>query len=229
MTWKQFFTSSLGKKYVMGLTGISLIIFLIVHLSINLTALMPDNGEMFNKAAHFMATNIIIRIAEVGLFAGIFLHIIQGLMLWGQNAAARPVNYAVNAANKNSKWYSRSMGLLGTLLLMFLIIHVGDFWVKSRFIGLEEVGVAGSSEPVGDLYSKMINTFTPIWMPVIYAFAMISLGYHLLHGFQSSFQSLGVNHKRYTPIIKCVGTGFSIIVPLAFAIIPFVIHFRHAA
>lgn len=229
MTWKQFFTSSIGKKLVMGLTGIFLIIFLVVHVSINITAVLPDEGETFNKAAHFMATNIFIRIAEVGLFAGILLHIIQGLMLWSQNNAARPVKYAMNDASKNSKWYSRSMGLLGTLLLIFLILHVSDFWVKSRFIGLDEVGVAGSSEPVGDLYVKMVNTFTPLWVPVLYAIAMASLAYHLLHGFQSAFQSLGINHKRYTPIIKGIGAAFSIIVPLAFAIIPFVIHFRHAA
>jgi len=228
MTWKQLFTSSIGKKFVMGLTGIFLITFLIVHVSINLTSLVPDDGATFNKLAHFMGTNIIIRIAEIGLFAGIFLHIIQGFVLWGQNTSARPVKYEVNHPEKNSTWYSRSMGLLGTLLLIFLISHVSDFWVKSRFIGLDEVGVPGRLEPVGDLYSKMVNTFTPLWVPVLYGVAMVSLAYHLLHGFQSAFQSLGINHKRYTPIIKSIGVAFSIIVPLAFAIIPFVIHFRHA-
>jgi succinate dehydrogenase / fumarate reductase, cytochrome b subunit len=224
MTWKQFFTSSVGKKFTMGLTGIFLITFLMVHVGINATALLNDQGETFNKAAHFMATNIFIRIMEFGLFGGILLHIVQGLLLWKQNTDARPVQYASYAGNKNSKWYSRSMGLLGTLLLMFLIIHVSDFWVKSRFIGLDEK--AAGAEMVGDLYVKMEITFKQWWVVLLYTLAMVSLAYHLLHGFQSAFQTVGVNHSRYTPIIKTAGFVFSIVVPLLFAVIPVVIHMR---
>ncbi len=210
----------------MGLTGIFLITFLLVHVGINATALLNDQGETFNKAAHFMATNIFIRIMEFGLFGGILLHIIQGFLLWKHNNAARPVQYASYAGNKNSKWYSRSMGLLGTLLLIFLIMHVSDFWVKSRFIGLGEKTVG--SEMVGDLYAKMQNTFSELWVVILYALAMASLAYHLLHGFQSAFQTVGVNHSRYTPIIKNAGFVFSIVVPLLFAVIPVVIYLRGA-
>ena len=128
MTWKHFFTSSIGKKLTMGLTGLFLITFLIVHVGVNSCIFVNDGGETFNTAAHFMSHNWILRIMEVGLFAGLILHIIQGLLLWKQNTAARPVKYTVNNANKNSKWYSRSMGLLGTLLLFFLVIHISKFY-----------------------------------------------------------------------------------------------------
>ena len=124
MTWKSFFTASIGKKFAMGLTGLFLITFLMVHAGVNSSIFVNDNGETFNSAAHFMSHNWVIRIMELGLFAGLFLHIIQGLLLWKQNKAARPVKYEMSDANKNSKWYSRSMGLLGTLLLFFLIIHI---------------------------------------------------------------------------------------------------------
>src|SRR5687767_11556265 len=111
MTWKQFFTSSIGKKFVMGFTGFFLIIFLIVHASVNALIFQQDNGDMFNTVAYFMSHNFFLRIMEIGLFVGLLLHIIQGLILWRQNVKARPVGYKVNRPRANSKWYSRSMGL----------------------------------------------------------------------------------------------------------------------
>src|SRR6188508_2911241 len=122
MTWKNFFTSSIGKKIIMGLTGFFLIIFLIVHCGVNSMIFFNDGGETFNHWAHFMGSNLIVRTMEIGLFAFLILHIVQGLILWKQNNAARPVKYAVNKPEKNSTWYSRGMGLLGTLILMFLVL-----------------------------------------------------------------------------------------------------------
>ncbi|MBX9732589.1 MAG: succinate dehydrogenase, partial [Chitinophagaceae bacterium] len=127
MTWKQVFTSSVGKKLVMGLTGISLILFLIVHASLNACIWANDGGEMFNHAAHFMGSNVVPRILEIGLFGGIILHIFQGYLLTLENRKKRSVGYAVSYAD-GSKWYSRSMGLLGTLILLFLVIHLAHFW-----------------------------------------------------------------------------------------------------
>jgi succinate dehydrogenase / fumarate reductase, cytochrome b subunit len=139
MNWfGTFLTSSIGKKFVMGLTGISLVLFLLVHCGINALIFANDGGVLFNKAAHFMGTNIIIRTMEIGLFGGILLHIVQAYILAAGNAKARPSKYQVNNASANSRWYSRSMTLLGTLILLFLIIHLKHFWVVSRFIGLEE-------------------------------------------------------------------------------------------
>ena len=111
MTFKMLFTSSIGKKFTMGLTGLFLISFLVIHCTVNSMIFFNDGGEMFNTWAHFMSHNYIVRFLEIGLFAGLIVHIVQGLLLWKQNNAARPVKYAMNAAGTNSKWYSRSMGL----------------------------------------------------------------------------------------------------------------------
>jgi succinate dehydrogenase / fumarate reductase, cytochrome b subunit len=219
MGLQKAFTSSIGKKLLMGITGLFLISFLLVHCSINACMFMNDGGDLFNRAAHFMGTNWIIRTMEIVLFGGLLLHIVQGLLLWQQNSAKRPVKYAVSAANENSKWYSRSMGLLGTILLMFLIVHLYHFWRESRFGDLPEI-TASNGDTVMNLYSEMQLVFANIWVVVLYVLAMISLGYHLLHGFSSAFQSLGLNHKKYTPLIKIAGIIFSILVPLLFAAMP---------
>ena len=131
------FSQSIGRKIAMGLTGLFLISFLVVHCFLNALIFFNDGGETFNIGAEFMATNWIIRAMEIVLFAGILLHIWLALKLTIQNRRARPVKYAVGPGQSNSKWYSRWMGLLGTLLLMFLIIHTRHFWVETRFIGLE--------------------------------------------------------------------------------------------
>ena len=128
------FSSSLGKKYLMGLTGLFLITFLLVHCFINAMVFFDTDGKLFNSYAHLMGTNILIRIMEVGLFGGLLLHIIDGLMLFFQNRAARPQQYAYVKHAENITWYSRSMALLGTLLLIFLILHLSHFWVHSRFM-----------------------------------------------------------------------------------------------
>jgi succinate dehydrogenase / fumarate reductase cytochrome b subunit len=218
MTWKQFFTSSLGKKYIMGLTGLFLISFLIVHVGVNSCIFVNDNGETFNTAAHFMSHNWVVRILEIGLFAGIFLHFIQGLLLWKQNSAARPIKYAVNGASANSSWYSRSMGLLGTLLLMFLIIHLSHFWYETK----KDLYFGDDNE---NTYAGIKVVFSKWYFVVIYLLGIISLFWHLIQGFQSAFQSLGINHKRYTPIIKCVGVAYSIIVCTLFALMPILMYF----
>jgi succinate dehydrogenase / fumarate reductase cytochrome b subunit len=165
---------------------------------------------------------------EIGLFAGLILHIVQGLVLWSQNSKARPVKYEMNKASENSKWYSRSMGLLGTLLLMFLVLHIYHFWTPSRLGGianihpLEETSlVTYNNQETLNLFAEMKLVFENNFLVVvIYVLGVISLAWHLLHGFQSAFQTLGINHKKYTPIIKAVGIGFSIIVPLIFALMP---------
>ncbi len=218
MKWSEFFFSSPGKKLVMALTGISLILFLVVHAGLNACIWANDGGEMFNKAAHFMGATVVIRILEVGLFVGILLHIIQGYVLTARNNSRRSVSYAVSYGNSGSKWYSRSMGLLGTIILLFLIIHWVHFWIPSRFTGVEETFI--DNKPVHDLYNLMKTTFSVLWVVIVYVLACISLSYHLMHGFQSSFRTLGVHNKRYITLIKALGYGFSVIIPLVFAMMP---------
>lgn len=216
-----FLSSSLGKKVVMGLTGLFLISFLVVHCFLNSFIFFNDGGLMFNTGAHFMATNWLIRAMEVVLMLGLILHVVQALVLTLENKKARPVGYAQVNGAANSSWYSRSMGLLGTLLLIFLIIHLAHFWVKSRFTGLPGEDANGHE----NLYAVMQETFKHMWVVIVYSLAMISLAYHLMHGFQSAFQTLGLNHKKYTPLIKSVGMWFSIIVPIIFAAMPIAMHF----
>ncbi len=214
------FSSSIGKKLIMGITGLFLISFLVVHCFINSLIIVNDGGLTFNMGAHFMGTNWIIRAMEVVLFAGLLAHIVQGFRLVFQNRAARPERYAVTNGAANSKWYSRSMGLLGTLLLIFLIVHISKFWVMSRFTGIPTVDANGNH----DLFAVMVETFKNPFLVLLYVLAMVSLAYHLLHGFSSAFQTLGWNHKKYTPLIKGFGFWFSIIIPLIFALMPIVMY-----
>lgn len=215
-TSPNFLQSSLGKKLIMSLTGLFLITFLIVHALLNSFIFFNDGGLTFNEGAKFMAENPIIRAMEYVLFIGLIIHSIQALFVTLQNTKARPVKYAVNKGEANSKWYSRSMGLLGTLLLIFLIIHLANFWVKSRFTGLPGLDANGNE----NLYLVMQEAFSNILIVVLYVLAQISLAYHLMHGFQSSFQTLGLNHPKYTPVIKSIGFWFSILISVVFAAMP---------
>lgn len=216
MTWKQFFTSSIGKKFIMGFTGLFLILFLIVHAGLNACIFVSE--ETFNAAGNFMSHNWIMRILEVGLFVGLILHIIQGLMLTAQNNAARPVKYAVSKAEKNSKWYSRSMGLLGVLILLFLIMHLSHFWVGTK----KELYFGGEAH---SMYGEMREVFSnTIWV-ILYLVGLVALFWHLLHGFQSAFQTFGLKNKKFAPIIKCLGIGYSILIVLLFALMPLSFYF----
>ena len=216
MSKKNFLSSSIGKKLLMGATGLFLVSFLVVHVSINACIFANDGGELFNAAAGFMAHNIVIRVMEIGLFAGLILHIVQALVLTLANNKARPIKYAVQNGGANSSWYSRSMGILGSLLLIFLVVHLKNFWIPTK--------IAVFNHQEHNTFASMKEVFAQPLFVIIYLVGVISLAYHLLHGFQSAFQTLGINHKKYTPIIKKLGIAFSIIVPLLFAAMPIAMH-----
>ena len=207
----------------MALTGIFLVVFLVVHCYVNANVFFSNAEENFNRAAHFMGTNLLIRITEVGLFAGFILHIVQGYKLELQNRAKRKSRYAVTAGNKTSKWYSRSMAILGTLILLFLIVHLAHFWVPSRFGGLAEVEYDGVK--YHNLYLEMMNVFAEPVFVILYVLGCISLAWHLLHGVQSAAQTLGWTSKNYFPLIKKIGIVFSILIPLIFALMPIFMYF----
>jgi succinate dehydrogenase / fumarate reductase, cytochrome b subunit len=218
MTWKEYFTSSIGKKLVMAFTGIFLILFLIVHATANSCIFLMDEGATYNGVAHFLSHNWIVRFLELGLFAGLFAHIIQGLMLWAQNNKKRPVKYAVNPGNATSKWYSRSMGILGSLLLIFLVIHLKDFFIGTK------IALYGGDTP-HNLYEKMKAEFSELPAVIIYLVGVIALCWHLIHGFASAFQTIGINSPKYNSTIKTIGIGYSIIVCLLFASMPVAFYF----
>lgn len=203
----------------MGVTGISLVGFLVVHCYINALIFLPDGIRRYLEAGHFMGTNPIVRTLEIGLFVGIILHIVQGLMLTAQNKAKRPIGYQIAPGSKSSTWYSRSMGLLGTLILIFIVMHLSHFWVPNRY---EQH--FGSGHEI-NLYEKMEMVFQNPIVVLVYVLGCISLAWHLMHGFWSAFQTLGMYTPKYAPFIKGLGTAFSIIVPLIFIAMPVAFYF----
>jgi succinate dehydrogenase / fumarate reductase, cytochrome b subunit len=212
------FQSSIGRKLIMGLTGLFLISFLIIHVSINSTIFLNDHGVTFNDYAHFMSHNFIVRFLELGLFAGLLAHIIQGALLTFANQKTRPSKYAVSAGNATSKWYSRSMGILGSLLLIFLTVHLTHFWAPTKaalYLRNDEATLP---------FNELKETFSNIWIVIIYILGVISLAWHLVHGFPSAFQTLGINNTKYNGIIKGAGLGYTLIISLLFILMPISIH-----
>lgn len=226
MNWSAIFTSSVGKKIVIASTGFFLISFLIIHAGLNACIFADlfdnsDNGDMFNRAAHFMGSSWVIRALEFVLFAGFIVHIIQGYALEIKNRKTRSIGYKVRLGNRGSKWYSRSMALLGTLLLLFLIMHISQFWFPSRFGGLEDV----PGKNYHNLFKRMVVVFQNPFIVVLYVLACISLAYHLLQGFMSAFRTFGLHNSRYIALIKGLGAFFAIFISIVFALMPVSVFF----
>lgn len=223
-TWfGRFITSSIGKKVVMALTGLFLISFLAVHLAGNVQLLSGDGGQSFNEYAYFMTHNPLIKFTSYGLYAFILIHAIQGFLLWKKNHDARgSQGYAVKV-NRTAGASSASvrMGALGTVILIFIIVHMVQFWAQMKIVDtVPDISYPGAEYAVKDLYALVASTYTNIWFVLFYVVSMIFIGFHLYHGFESAFQTLGLNHQKWTPLVKVIGRAYSIIVPLGFAIIP---------
>jgi succinate dehydrogenase / fumarate reductase, cytochrome b subunit len=223
MNWfTKLLTSSIGRKLLMALTGLFLILFLAVHLIGNLQLLKDDAGHAFNVYAQFMTSNPLIKIVSYMNYAFILIHVIWAILLTIHNRKARGAQgYAIG--NASATWSSRNMGILGTLILIFLVIHLKGFWYEMHWgeIPTENYGAG----PVKDLYDVVDKAYTLWWYVAIYIVSMTVLAFHLWHGFISAFQTLGLNHSKYNPLINFVGKAFAIIVPLLFAIIPVFMYF----
>ncbi len=206
--------SSITKKTVLALAGLFLISFLVVHLAINLLLLNNDDGAAFTVAVEFMTTNPVIKIMEIVLMSGFAVHIILGVIIQIYNWMARPVRYKV-AAYSELSFFSKYMIHTGAIIFIFLSIHFTNFY----FVKL---GLVSPPEGVGkeDFYQMATLLFADKFYAVLYAVLMIFLGFHLHHAFQSAFHTLGINHTKYTPVIKALGTIYSIVIPLGFASIP---------
>lgn len=221
MSWvKHFITSSPGRKLIMSLTGIFLILFLLVHLAGNLQLLLDDGGEAFNIYAHVMSHNPLIRVISLGLYFFILLHAVQGVIVTLQNRQARPKKY-VKGGYPQASAVSRQMMLLGILVLAFLFLHMGDFWYKLRFTdALAMRSYDGYEHAVMDIYTRVDTAFRQGWIVIVYLTGLVALAFHLWHGFESAFQTLGLTHKRYGFLFRVIGRGYSILVPAGFALIP---------
>lgn len=220
MSWvTQTLSSSLGRKVIMSLTGLFLCTFLVVHMAGNLQLFKSDGGRAFNEYTYFMTHNPLIMTVSYLLYTSILVHAIMALVLTRYNQASRPVKYAYSHAASNSAWSSRNMGILGTLLLIFIVLHMRTFWYEMHFGSVPMAEYDGKQYK--DLYTVVIEAFSQWWYVTIYVICMIALGYHLVHGFKSGFQTLGIRHKKYTPLIEFLGTYiFAIAIPAAFAAMP---------
>ncbi len=222
MSWfTNFLTSSIGQKLVMSLTGLFLMLFLVIHLLGNLLLMLDDGGEAFNLYAKKMTTDPIIKTVSYVLYISILIHAIQGWLLWVKNRKARgPVGYAVKVtkAVKTSAFASTRMGALGTIIFIFILIHLYQFWLQMKLDKLPYMTIEGKEYK--DLYYIVSLTYENAGFVIFYVVSMVVIAFHLWHGFQSAFQTLGLEHRKYTPIVKFVGKVYSIIVPALFALIP---------
>lgn len=218
MNWfTSLLSSTLGRKLLMALTGLFLIIFLVVHLIGNLQLLKNDGGEAFNIYAQFMTSNPLIKTVSYVNYTFIILHVIWAIILSRRNRVARgSKGYAVN--KNSSEWTSRNMGILGTFIFIFLVIHLKGFWYEMHWGGIAVENYDGKE--VKNLYAVVDAAYSQVWYVTVYVVSMLLLSFHLWHGFASAFQTLGLNHAKYNPIIKFVGRAFAIVVPAGFALIP---------
>ena len=220
MSWvTQTLSSSLGRKVVMSLTGLFLCTFLIVHMVGNLQLFKDDGGRAFNEYSYFMTHNPLIMAVSYLLYSSILIHALMAFILTRHNQASRPVKYAYSKPEANSPWSSRNMGILGTVLLVFIVIHMRNFWYETHFGSIPVAEYDGKIYK--NLYLVVGEAFKIWWYVAFYVIAMAALGYHLVHGFQSGFQTLGVRHRKYTPLIEAVGVyGFGVLMPALFAAMP---------
>jgi succinate dehydrogenase / fumarate reductase cytochrome b subunit len=263
MNWViKMFSSSLGQKFIMALTGLFLCSFLIVHMIGNLQLFKADDGLAFNTYAVFMTTNPLIKLTSYLLYFSILFHAVKGILLIVKNNKARPVKYAVQNGSANSHWTSRSMGILGTIILVFIVVHMKNFWFEYKFgheIGYTSyytnlaTGETGSKEMsadytqfnkieegmtadekgqyrlviVKDLYKAVALQFKEWYLVALYVLCMFAVAFHLYHGFQSAFQTLGLNHSKYNGLIKFLGIWiYSILLPAGFAAMPLFFFFK---
>lgn len=284
MSWiTKTLTSTIGRKLVMSLTGLFLVSFLVVHLIGNLQLFYDDAGLAFNKYSKFMSTNGLIRLLEIGLVLGFVLHIAQAYLLTRLNSQARPVQYAYQLKpTKEVSWFSRNMGLSGSIVLVFLVMHLYNFYYAyhyeeqqyaiylkgaplkqvrmslapseadkaamaqmgmppqpNRAISVDSVGehivisantaqyndlkpqLASIEDQYKDMYWLVKTVFQEqFWYSILYVLAMVLLGMHLNHGFQSAWRTLGIEHKKYTPALQSLGLYISVLIPAAFAAMP---------
>jgi len=253
---KPVLTSSLGKKLIMSLTGLFLCTFLIVHLIGNLQLFKDDAGYAFNTYAYFMTHFTPIKVVSYLLYLSIIVHAVYALILTLKNKAARPVGYNQYDGKSNSAWNSRNMGILGTVLLIFIVTHMQNFWYQYKFgttpyveyrtelsTGNQEVLKLDDipSDYTGyvqyqdagfevikskDLYRQVEEAFKNPLLVGLYVLGMAALAFHLIHGFQSAFQTIGFNHRRYNGIIRTIGVWvFGVIIPILFAAMPLYFYF----
>lgn len=218
------FRSSVGRKVVMSISGLFLILFLVVHLLGNLQLLLDDGGMQFNLYTYFMTHNPVIKMISYILYFTILLHTFQGIYLALVNRKAKGKSYAIKS-NVSKSYFARYMIHLGIIIFIFLMIHLYQFWLQMKLGNLPLVEYPGKDHLYKDLYTPVLQAFQHSGYVVFYVFSMFILSLHLWHGFHSAFQSLGIYHKKYNALIHWAGILYSVLIPLGFAILPVYIYF----
>ena len=218
-------SSSIARKVAMALSALFLIIFLIIHLAVNVTSLF--SAEVFNDLSHFMGTNPLIQFAmQPVLIFGVVFHFVMGFILEIRNKKARNVKYAKFNGAASASWMSRNMAYSGAAILAFIVLHFIDFWIPELNTKYVLGDMSGMHNGEFRYFEELQHKFVPIWRVCAYVVAFIFLGLHLAHGFQSAFQSMGFNNK-YSKFVNSLGKWYSILIPLGFIIIALFHHLNH--
>ena len=217
--------SSIGRKVVMSVTGIALVLFLTFHMAMNLVALF--SGEAYNMICEFLGANWYALVATVGLAALFVIHIIYAFWLTIQNRAARGnERYAVTVKPKNVEWASQNMLVLGIIVILGLALHFVNFWYKMQFAEIIHEPMLGGLHAT-DGYGYIMQTFSNPVFFVLYLIWLAALWFHLTHGFWSSMQSLGWNNKTWINRWKCISNIYSTIIVLGFALVAVVFFLKN--
>jgi succinate dehydrogenase / fumarate reductase cytochrome b subunit len=206
-------SSSIARKIIMALSGLFLVLFLGQHFAINITSVIaPDT---FNTWSHFMGYNPLVQYAlQPVLIGGVIVHFVMGFVLEIQNNRARGVSYVKYNGGANASWISRNMIISGGVVLAFLFMHMYDFWLHEMVYKYVE----NSPEDATRYYAETVEKFHSPVKTILYVISFALLALHLLHGFASSFQTMGVNNK-YSPAIKAFTKVYAVAIPLGFAFI----------
>jgi succinate dehydrogenase / fumarate reductase cytochrome b subunit len=214
-------SSSIVRKFAMALSGFFLLVFLLQHMSINMLSVFSPDA--FNTTSHFMGTFWLIQyIFQPILAFGVIFHLGMGMRLELQNRSARPIKYAMNKGGENSTWMSRNMIITGVMIMLFLGLHFYDFWIPElihKYVDNEGAYIMVEGEKVMRYYHELQEKFHSPIRTGLYVLSFVFLALHLMHGFQSAFQSVGFNHGKYTPVIKKLSNIYAIVVPLGFIFI----------
>jgi succinate dehydrogenase / fumarate reductase cytochrome b subunit len=214
-----FLKSSIGRKIAMALSAFFLMFFILQHFAINVLSVF--NPDAFNEVSHFMGTNPLVQfVLQPILIFGVVFHFVMGFVLEFKNRASRSVSYAVNNGNSNSTWMSRNMIYSGGFILVFLVIHFIDFWIPELNVKYLVGDTSGLLADGSDYryFEELQHKFVPLWRVILYCIGFLFLALHLLHGFNSAFQSIGGNNK-YTNSLKNVGKAYAVLIPLGFIVI----------
>jgi succinate dehydrogenase / fumarate reductase cytochrome b subunit len=224
---KGLFKTSVGRKNLMAFSGLFIIFFLIIHLIGNLILVIPNSffpiefwggvenaHDMYNAYSHFLVHFWPVTIVAWVLYAAILAHIVDALLITLHNRKSQGEKYQISDT-ETSTWYSRNMGVLGTVIGLFIVLHMVQFWLQYKLLKIEH-----------DLYNLVLATFKIWWYVVIYEIGIIALGFHLVHGIESAHRSLGIYPKKMMHTIKLIALYFSLVMAILYAIIPIILYFK---